>query len=508
MSRVVVVTGGAKGIGRATVAAFAAHGDRVVALGRDAEALGALGESLGVAGRAVETRTCDVADEDAGRRDLRRHRRRRRARQQRGRRRERAADAHDARVLDPAPRGQRHRRLPLHARGARRHARARRAGRSSPSRRPRAASARPTRPRTPRPSTPPSGSCARPPPSLPGTRVTAERGLPDVRRHRHDARSVADIVRATGRDEAASERGAGVRIAARPAARARGGRRRVSLARVARRGLDQRADHRPRRRRHPVMSPFRASRRDHRELGALPLRGRRRRRDRHARPAREAQRADLRGLRRPARPRRRAAPPRATCEVARPRGRGPRLLLRRRRRGDHRRAAEDEGGRAARVHADDRRRRAGAARRARSRSSRRSTASPPARARCSRSPATSACSPAPPRSAFLFTHVGLAGADMGAAYLLPRIVGARARDASCSCSATRSTAEEALALGLATSVVDDDELRDATTALARRLADGPSLAYAATKSLIQREQDMDLAGLDRARGDRRRRCSC
>jgi len=64
MSRVVVVTGGAKGIGRATVAAFAAHGDRVVALGRDAEALGALGESLGVAGRAVETRTCDVSDEE------------------------------------------------------------------------------------------------------------------------------------------------------------------------------------------------------------------------------------------------------------------------------------------------------------------------------------------------------------------------------------------------------------------------------------------------------------
>ena len=39
--------------------------------------------------------------------------------------------------------------------------------------------------------------------------------------------------------------------------------------------------------------------------------------------------------------------------------------------------------------------------------------------------------------AFLFTQVGLAGADMGSAYLLPRIVGARARDASCSCSATR-----------------------------------------------------------------------
>ena len=64
MSRVVVVTGGAKGIGRATVAAFAAHGDRVVALGRDRDALASLGESLGVAGQVVETRACDVADED------------------------------------------------------------------------------------------------------------------------------------------------------------------------------------------------------------------------------------------------------------------------------------------------------------------------------------------------------------------------------------------------------------------------------------------------------------
>jgi NAD(P)-dependent dehydrogenase (short-subunit alcohol dehydrogenase family) len=65
MSRVVVVTGGAKGIGRATVAAFAALGDRVVALGRDEPALDALGESLGSAGSFVETHTCDVTDEAA-----------------------------------------------------------------------------------------------------------------------------------------------------------------------------------------------------------------------------------------------------------------------------------------------------------------------------------------------------------------------------------------------------------------------------------------------------------
>jgi NAD(P)-dependent dehydrogenase (short-subunit alcohol dehydrogenase family) len=64
-SRVVVVTGGAKGIGRATVAAFAALGDHVVALGRDETALDALGASIGAAARFVETRACDVTDEDA-----------------------------------------------------------------------------------------------------------------------------------------------------------------------------------------------------------------------------------------------------------------------------------------------------------------------------------------------------------------------------------------------------------------------------------------------------------
>jgi NAD(P)-dependent dehydrogenase (short-subunit alcohol dehydrogenase family) len=63
MSRTVVVTGGAKGIGRAATAAFAALGDRVVALGRDEEALAKLPASIGVHGANVETVRCDVADE-------------------------------------------------------------------------------------------------------------------------------------------------------------------------------------------------------------------------------------------------------------------------------------------------------------------------------------------------------------------------------------------------------------------------------------------------------------
>jgi NAD(P)-dependent dehydrogenase (short-subunit alcohol dehydrogenase family) len=63
VSRTVVVTGGAKGIGRATTAAFAALGDRVVALGRDAEALADLADSLGTGAKHVDTARCDVTSE-------------------------------------------------------------------------------------------------------------------------------------------------------------------------------------------------------------------------------------------------------------------------------------------------------------------------------------------------------------------------------------------------------------------------------------------------------------
>jgi NAD(P)-dependent dehydrogenase (short-subunit alcohol dehydrogenase family) len=65
MSRLVVVTGGAKGIGRATVARFAALGERVLALGRDREALAQLESSLDAGPGSVQTSACDVTDEHA-----------------------------------------------------------------------------------------------------------------------------------------------------------------------------------------------------------------------------------------------------------------------------------------------------------------------------------------------------------------------------------------------------------------------------------------------------------
>jgi len=94
--------------------------------------------------------------------------------------------------------------------------------------------------------------------------------------------------------------------------------------------------------------------------------------------------------------------------------------------------------------------------------------------------------------AFLFTKVGLSGADMGAAYLLPRVVGL-GRATELLMLGEKVSAQKALEIGLATEVMPADELVDRATALARRLAGGPALAYATTKTLISRELDMDLA---------------
>ena len=92
---------------------------------------------------------------------------------------------------------------------------------------------------------------------------------------------------------------------------------------------------------------------------------------------------------------------------------------------------------------------------------------------------------------FLFTRVGLSGADMGSAYLLPRIVGL-GRATELLVLGDKVDAQRALDIGLATQVVDDGDLRATADALARRLADGPALAYSATKVLLTREPDMDL----------------
>jgi len=92
--------------------------------------------------------------------------------------------------------------------------------------------------------------------------------------------------------------------------------------------------------------------------------------------------------------------------------------------------------------------------------------------------------------AFLFTRVGLSGADMGAAWLLPRIVGF-GRASELLMSGDFITADEAFRIGLYNRVVPD-ALRDART-FAEALAKGPAAAHRATKDALEREAHMDLA---------------
>jgi len=95
------------------------------------------------------------------------------------------------------------------------------------------------------------------------------------------------------------------------------------------------------------------------------------------------------------------------------------------------------------------------------------------------------------RFAFLFVRVGLAGADMGAAWLLPRVVGA-GRAAELLMTGEMIDADEAHRIGLANRVVAPEDLPDAARTLARSLAAGPAHALAQTKRALDREAGLDL----------------
>ncbi len=95
------------------------------------------------------------------------------------------------------------------------------------------------------------------------------------------------------------------------------------------------------------------------------------------------------------------------------------------------------------------------------------------------------------RIAYLFTRVGLSGADMGAAWLLPRIVGL-GRAAELLMTGAFIDAAEAHRIGLYNRVVPDGEAVGAATALAGELARGPSFALQVTKDALNREAHMEL----------------
>jgi enoyl-CoA hydratase/carnithine racemase len=94
--------------------------------------------------------------------------------------------------------------------------------------------------------------------------------------------------------------------------------------------------------------------------------------------------------------------------------------------------------------------------------------------------------------AFLFTRVGLSGADMGAAWLLPRIIGlGRATELLMTGAAV--DAAEAHRIGLVNRVVDDADLESEAQRLAAALATGPAEALAATKRALDNEFTLPFA---------------
>ena len=93
--------------------------------------------------------------------------------------------------------------------------------------------------------------------------------------------------------------------------------------------------------------------------------------------------------------------------------------------------------------------------------------------------------------AFLFTKVGLTGADMGAGWLLPRLLG-EAHARRLLMLGDFVSPQEALAIGLYTSVHEPADAAAAARALAERLAKGPSFALGVTKQALNREAALDL----------------
>jgi enoyl-CoA hydratase/carnithine racemase len=95
------------------------------------------------------------------------------------------------------------------------------------------------------------------------------------------------------------------------------------------------------------------------------------------------------------------------------------------------------------------------------------------------------------RVAFLFVKVGLSGADMGALYLLPRIVGL-GKATELVYFGDTIDAQEAYRIGLANRVVSGETLMDEAYKWATRLKNGPLYAMGVTKELIEHEANVDL----------------
>ena len=95
------------------------------------------------------------------------------------------------------------------------------------------------------------------------------------------------------------------------------------------------------------------------------------------------------------------------------------------------------------------------------------------------------------RVAFLFTRVGLAGCDMGACAMLPRIIG-QGRAAELLFTGRSMPADEAERWGFFNRLVEPDDLLEEATQLANGLAEGPNFAHGMTKTMLNQEWNMGL----------------
>jgi enoyl-CoA hydratase/carnithine racemase len=95
------------------------------------------------------------------------------------------------------------------------------------------------------------------------------------------------------------------------------------------------------------------------------------------------------------------------------------------------------------------------------------------------------------KTAYLFTRVGLAGADMGACGLLPRVIG-QGRATELLMTGRAMTAEEGAAWGFFNALHPRDEVVAQAQALARTLADGPYFAHTITKTMLNQEWAMGI----------------
>ena len=95
------------------------------------------------------------------------------------------------------------------------------------------------------------------------------------------------------------------------------------------------------------------------------------------------------------------------------------------------------------------------------------------------------------KTAFLFTRVGLAGCDMGACALLPRVIG-HGRASELLYTGRVMTAEEGERWGFFNRIVASDKLEADAMTLARQLASGPTFAHGMTKTMLHQEFAMPL----------------